>query len=186
MSDGFFTLDRDFNFTFVNDEFCRVLNKRRDALIGNNIRQCFPAAANSAFRIEYEAALATQTTRTFTQHYSELNLWLRVKAYPSIDGLAIYFQDVTQERAREQHLRLLESAVSRQNDILLITEAEPMDEPEGPGSSMSTMPSSDAPGIAVRRSSARRRASCRVQKPSRQSWIASARPSPIGNRCALN
>lgn len=132
MSDGFFTLDRDFNFTFVNDEFCRVLNKRRDALIGNNIRQCFPAAANSAFRIEYEAALATQTTRTFTQHYSELNLWLRVKAYPSIDGLAIYFQDVTQERAREQHLRLLESAVSRQNDILLITEAEPMDEPEGP------------------------------------------------------
>jgi len=132
MSDGFFTLDRDFNFTFVNNEFCRILNKRRDALIGNNAWECFPAAADSAFRTEYEAALTTQTTRTFTERYSELNIWLRVKAYPSIEGLAIYFQDVTQERAREQHLRLLESAISRQNDILLITEARPLDEPEGP------------------------------------------------------
>lgn len=132
MSDGFFTLDRDFNFTFVNNEFCRILNKRRDALIGNNVWECFPAAADSAFRSEYEAALATQTTHTFTERYSELNIWLRVKAYPSIEGLAIYFQDVTQERAREQHLRLLESAVSRQNDILLITEARPLDDPEGP------------------------------------------------------
>lgn len=132
MSDGFFTLDRDFNFTFVNNEFCRILNKHRDALIGNNIWECFPAAAESAFRSEYETAVATQTTRTFTERYSELDIWLRVKAYPSDEGLAIYLQNVTQERAREQHLRLLESAISRQNDILLITEAEPFNDPDGP------------------------------------------------------
>jgi PAS domain S-box-containing protein len=39
---------------------------------------------------------------------------------------------VTSERAREEQLRLLDAAVARQNDILLITEAEPIDGPEGP------------------------------------------------------
>lgn len=34
--------------------------------------------------------------------------------------------------SREQQLRLLESAVARQNDILLITEAGPIDGPDGP------------------------------------------------------
>lgn len=38
-------------------------------------------------------------------------------------------EDITARRATEEKLRLLETAVSRQNDIVLITEAEPIDEP---------------------------------------------------------
>jgi len=37
--------------------------------------------------------------------------------------------DVTERRQREEQLRLLETCVSRLNDIVLITEAEPIDEP---------------------------------------------------------
>jgi hypothetical protein len=37
-----------------------------------------------------------------------------------------------EQRASLAQLRLLEAAVSRQNDILVITEAEPIDGPDGP------------------------------------------------------
>ncbi|HYW56256.1 MAG TPA: PAS domain S-box protein [Polaromonas sp.] len=39
------------------------------------------------------------------------------------------FQDVTEQHAAQAHLKLLEAAVSRLNDIVLITEAEPIEEP---------------------------------------------------------
>ncbi len=48
------------------------------------------------------------------------------------EGLAVYFRDISQERADQAQLRLLETAVSRQGDMLVITEAEPIDRPEGP------------------------------------------------------
>src|SRR5690606_8927414 len=66
----------------------------------------------------------------FDEYYSPLETWFEISAEPTKAGLAVYFRDVTRERTREAQLRLLEAAVSRQNDILLITEAEPIDEPE--------------------------------------------------------
>ncbi len=38
-------------------------------------------------------------------------------------------QDITAQRASNEHLRLLETSISRLSDIVLITEAEPFDEP---------------------------------------------------------
>ena len=53
-------------------------------------------------------------------------------AHPSPDGLAVYFRDVTRERLRDQNLRLLNAAIARMDDIVLITEAAPIDAPDGP------------------------------------------------------
>lgn len=44
-------------------------------------------------------------------------------------ALAGALQDITAQHESREHLRLLESAISRLNDIVLITEAEPVDEP---------------------------------------------------------
>ena len=49
--------------------------------------------------------------------------------YPLDDGLAVYLCEVTQRRKDHAELHLLKTAVSRINDIILITEAEPIDEP---------------------------------------------------------
>src|SRR5690606_31582782 len=53
----------------------------------------------------------------------------QVNAYPSRQGLVVYFQDVTEQRADDAMLRLLRTAVARLNDIVMILEAEPLDEP---------------------------------------------------------
>lgn len=49
-----------------------------------------------------------------------------------VTGLRGAIQDITEQRARDQQLRLLEAATARLNDILLITESEPIDGVNGP------------------------------------------------------
>lgn len=132
ISDAFFLLDRNWRFSFINQEFERIIGKNRESLIGKNVWQSFPEVTGYAFQRKYEYALETGKPVAFIEYYAPLQVWLSVKAYPTAEGLAVYFQDITQEREQQERLRLLETAVSRQNDILLITEAEPIDAPEGP------------------------------------------------------
>ncbi|MGM0560738.1 MAG: PAS domain S-box protein [Pseudomonadota bacterium] len=132
MSDAFFTLDRDWRFTYLNGQAELMLERSRTELLGQNVWTEFPAAVGTAFDREYSRAFRDQETVRFLEYYPPLEKWFEVNAYPSSDGLAVYFRDVTSERAQLAHLRLLETAVSRQSDILLITDAEPIDGPDGP------------------------------------------------------
>jgi PAS domain S-box-containing protein len=132
ISNAFFALDRDWRFTYVNAQAEAVLERDRETLLGTSIWEAFPEAHGSPFQAEYEAAVAKGKTRVFEAHYPPLGRWFRVRAYPYVDGLSVYFEDVTEQRARNERLRLLESAVEHANDVVLITEAEPLDAPDGP------------------------------------------------------
>lgn len=132
ISDAFFTLDSEWRFTFINSQAEKVLGCRKDELLGNVIWDEFPGAVGTVFQRGYENAVATGETFCAKEFYAPLGKWLEVNAYPYEDSLAVYFRDITAEHSREEQLLLLETAVSRQNDILLITEAQTLDEPHGP------------------------------------------------------
>ena len=61
-----------------------------------------------------------------------LGIWLDIAAYPIPDGLAVYFRDVSSDRQHQEQLRLVNAALSRQNDVVMITDAQALDEPDGP------------------------------------------------------
>ncbi|MCP1335554.1 PAS domain-containing hybrid sensor histidine kinase/response regulator [Futiania mangrovi] len=132
VSDAVFTLDRNWCFSFLNRRAQDLLERDRHDLIGRNIWQEFPEAAGTAFQAEYTRATETGQTARFEAYFPPLDKWFEVGAHPFAKGLAVYFRDVTEERARTEQLRLLETAVARQNDIVLITEAAPIDGPCGP------------------------------------------------------
>ncbi len=133
ISDGFMTIDFDWRFRFLNSKAQELLGRDADALIGKHVWTEFPEKAAARFRQEYETALREERTARFVEYYpAPLDTWFEVNAYPTDDGLAVYFRDVTAQRKTEEHLRLLEAAVSRQSDILLITEGQDMDAPDGP------------------------------------------------------
>ncbi|HKG91863.1 MAG TPA: PAS domain-containing protein [Gemmatimonadaceae bacterium] len=104
ISDAFFALDREWRFTYVNDRAAEVLERRRAELLGHNLWDEFPAAVGSRFDHEYHRALATQTPVVFEEFYRPLAVWFEVRAYPSADGLAVYFQDVTERRRAAEAL----------------------------------------------------------------------------------
>jgi two-component system sensor histidine kinase/response regulator len=43
--------------------------------------------------------------------------------------VSVYFQDINEQRRNEDQLRLMEACVARMNDLIVITEAEPINEP---------------------------------------------------------
>ena len=132
ISDGLLLLDYSWRVTFMNGQAEKFLGRHREELHGRIIWDEFPDAVGSTFQREYERAITNGVPVRFREFFAPLEAWFEIDAEPTPEGLAIYFRDVTQEHERDERLRLLETAVSRQGDILLITEAEPIDGPDGP------------------------------------------------------
>lgn len=102
-TDCFFTVDREWCFTYVNHEAERVLQRSRDDLLGKAIWQEFPEMLGTVFHSEYERALAEFVTVEF-EAWHPLGMWLRVNAFPSLRGLAVYFHDITDSRSVREAL----------------------------------------------------------------------------------
>jgi len=104
VDDAFFALDEDWRFTYVNDKAADVLGRTPTELLGGTLWENFPDVTGSTFEDEYRRAVETQESVTFTAFYPPLSNWFEVNAYPSGDGLSVYFRDVTDRRAREREL----------------------------------------------------------------------------------
>jgi serine phosphatase RsbU (regulator of sigma subunit)/PAS domain-containing protein len=99
MPAGFYSLDRDWRFTHVNAEAERLLGARREELLGRVVWEAFPAARNSIFEESFRAAVRTGLPVSFDAYYpAPLDGLYELRAWPSPDGLAVYFLDVTERR----------------------------------------------------------------------------------------
>jgi serine phosphatase RsbU (regulator of sigma subunit)/PAS domain-containing protein len=106
MSAAFFSLDREWRFTYVNAEAERLLARTRDELLGGSIWELFPGAVGSAFEEHYRGAAAAGLERVFEAYYpAPLNSWYEVRAWPSPDGLSVYFLDISERRSAEESAR---------------------------------------------------------------------------------
>jgi PAS domain S-box-containing protein len=123
ISDAFFHVDTDWRFTYLNNQAERLLERPRSTLLGRLIWQEFPEASSGIIRQHYERAVAENRTAEFEVCYESLNAWFSVTAYPGAAGLTVYFRDVTKRHAADQHLHLLEMAISRIEDFVIITKA---------------------------------------------------------------
>lgn len=104
ISDAFFALDRDWRFQYLNREGERLLQRSREELLGRNVWEEFPEAVGSAFEKAYRKALELGVAVELEEFYPPLQTWFSIRAYPSADGLAVYFTDVNEKREVRQRL----------------------------------------------------------------------------------
>ncbi len=102
ISDAFVFLDIDWRFAYVNTPAARMLGHAREALLGQCIWDMFPETIGTISDTEYHRAIAEQVPVHFEQYYPPLSAWFEARAYPSPNGLALYFQIVTDRKAAEQ------------------------------------------------------------------------------------
>ncbi len=106
MADGVALMNRDWVFTYLNRAGSEIIG-RGHRLVGRRYDQVFRGEAADSFRARYEEAMAGQRVE-FVDYYAPLDLWASIRVFPTPEGIAIFFQDVTQHRRAE--LALAESS----------------------------------------------------------------------------
>jgi diguanylate cyclase (GGDEF)-like protein/PAS domain S-box-containing protein len=103
MTDAFYTLDKDWRFTYLNKEAERLLQHPRAELLGKELWTAFPEVRGTRFETEYRQAVQQNRPSAFEELYVPFNTWKELRIFPSKEGLAVYFTDIS-ERKRLQEI----------------------------------------------------------------------------------
>ena len=110
ITDAFYTLDREWCFTYINERGVHYLERvngaelTREDLLGKSIWEVFPEAVGSELYQKYHEALLEQKRVEFEEYSPWSCRWMEVHAYPTEEGLSVYGHDVTERKLAEQEL----------------------------------------------------------------------------------
>lgn len=104
ITDAFFAIDRDWRFTYLNAQAERLLQRTHEDLLGRSIWDEFPEAVGSTFDWEYHRTVAERVAVDFEEFFPPLNTWFDVHAYPSTEGISVYFTDINTRKQAEKAL----------------------------------------------------------------------------------
>jgi diguanylate cyclase (GGDEF)-like protein/PAS domain S-box-containing protein len=107
ISDGCFSVDCDWRFTYINSRGAAWLGRQPADLLGKAMWDEFPEGVGGPFDHTYRRALATQAFASCENFYEPLGIWIEVRAYPSKDGLTVFFADITERKQTEERLMYL-------------------------------------------------------------------------------
>ena len=113
IADGFYSLDRDWRFVYVNRRAAEAMKRPRESLVGMNLWELFPQLNGSVFQREFERAMRERNPVTIEEHSLVSESWFAVRVYPTEEGLSVFFEDVTAKheaaialKESEERLRL--------------------------------------------------------------------------------
>ena len=107
-TDGFFAVDPEWKFTYLNSEAEKLLERQRDDLFGKELWEEFPELKNSPFERNYRRVMAERVPVEFEASDRAGKIWFEVHAYPGGSGVSVFFRDTT-ERKRNEEERLTTS-----------------------------------------------------------------------------
>ena len=97
------TLDHDWRYTFLNPGATQVLADGR-SLLGQSIWEVFPGLNDGVSGARLREAALTGSPVHYEQVAERSGVWFEVNAYPTEEGLSIFFRDVTERRRHQAEL----------------------------------------------------------------------------------
>lgn len=107
MSEGFYTLNTHLVITQANKHFEEETGMSNTDTIGKPLIEVFPGIENRITYQEFCRALQERISVRFEAYSRSMKKWILNMAYPTEEGLAIYFIDITEQK--EKDLRLKEA-----------------------------------------------------------------------------
>lgn len=101
ITDGFVALDGQWRFNYVNHFATGIIGPLRTSsgeLLGRTLWEEFPDLAGTQLDLDFKRAIQEQTPVALEFYYPPASSWFEVRAYPSPDGLAVFFKDITERR----------------------------------------------------------------------------------------
>jgi PAS domain S-box-containing protein len=106
ISEGFIALDHDFRFVYVNERGAQMLGKSRSEMLGRSVGQIFPEFLGGDFERTFQEAVRVGKPQSVESYFAPLEKWLEVHAYPSAEGLSLFFMNVTERRKSQEMIRI--------------------------------------------------------------------------------
>jgi PAS domain S-box-containing protein len=124
ITDAFYALDRQLRFTYVNRRALDYFQRSREALLGKGITEVFAVLAGSPLEAHLQRALAEQRSVAFELPSPIVGQWAEFHVYPTGQGLAVYFRDISDRKRAETELRRAQDSLResdrRKNEFLAL------------------------------------------------------------------
>ena len=105
IADGFVAVDRQWHLTYANRTATSVAGGDRDALVGKVLWDALPRLASPAYRSRFEEVMSGAGPTAFEIEDPAGGGCFEVHAYPSDEGISLYFFDVTERTRHDETLR---------------------------------------------------------------------------------
>jgi len=104
ITDGFYALNQHWEVTFMNKAAEKALSCRKEEVMGKNLWDFFPHSREGLFYAEYERAMNERVSVHFEELYAPLGVWGSMNVYPTKDGIAVYFVDITEQKKIQEKI----------------------------------------------------------------------------------
>jgi PAS domain S-box-containing protein len=118
IGDGFLAVDRNWIITYWNSTAEKTLGRRREDILGKNFWDVYEDVQDLDFYTHYKRAMATGKVVHFEDYYPAMGIWFDVSAYPSEQGLSVFFKDIT---ANKKTLQALAESEKRYSDLFQLS-----------------------------------------------------------------
>ncbi|KUO74843.1 MAG: diguanylate cyclase [Desulfosporosinus sp. BRH_c37] len=107
MTDCFYAIDGNWQFTYINRAGEKVMGKSRAELLGKKVTEVFKP--NDTTLLRFQEVMSEKRSVTFEIISEALgDKWLEVSAYPTESGLTCYFRDITSRKIAEDEIARLD------------------------------------------------------------------------------
>jgi diguanylate cyclase (GGDEF)-like protein/PAS domain S-box-containing protein len=114
ITDAFFALDHQWQFTYLNQRAEQFLQRSRQGILGQNFWYEFPESLGSQFSHALQQAMVERQSLVFEDYLPQFSSWCEFHVYPTQDGLAVYFQDIT---TRKQAYEQIQQQIQREQAL---------------------------------------------------------------------
>ncbi|HRH36612.1 MAG TPA: PAS domain-containing sensor histidine kinase, partial [Catalimonadaceae bacterium] len=118
ITDAIFVLDRKWHLTNLNQAAVQLLGKKRIDLIEKNIWELLPEEVAHRIYQFFRKAKKRKVTVEFEEYFEPQEQWFDISLYPSSDGLAVCFRNVSERRKKdEERKELMEQLIIQNRDL---------------------------------------------------------------------
>ena len=107
ITDAFYGLDQNFNFSYLNDRAVEVLGDllgedlSREDFLGNEVFAMFPGIVGTDSERNFRLARAENRSIAYEYLYPPRARWFDIRVYPTAEGVAVYFTEISDRKAAE-------------------------------------------------------------------------------------
>jgi PAS domain S-box-containing protein len=120
ISDGFFSIDRNWRITYINRHAGIQGGRTPEELIGKDLWEEVPVLVGSVLEPVYRRVMEQRQKEEVELHSKRFDRWYHLRVYPFADGISVYSVDITEHKRADEQLRERETQLQQSEQKLRI------------------------------------------------------------------